>query len=140
MEKKNYRVLRKAKRTPERIAEDKAKYISDRETEKFKAYNAKKKIYRAQYYQENKIEERKASKKHDLGYFAVYAIDDYIGTGDAYCGQTGNLYNRMGSHKRCGRLNTDTHRVLGCFRTREQALAFEAIQHKSGYHGYNNGQ
>ena len=74
-------------------------------------------------------------KKDDLGYIAVYAIDDYNGTGDAYCGQTGNLYKRMSLHKSHGRLNTETHRILQCFETREQALVFEKIKHNEGFHG-----
>ena len=128
MEKKNYKVLRKAKRTKWRIAEDEAKYISDRKTEKWKACAAKKKITNAIF-----------NKKQYLGYFCVYIIPNYMGTGDHYCGQTGNLYARMTAHRSVGRVNTENHRVLGCFRTREQALAFEAIQHEAGYHGYNNG-
>ena len=79
-------------------------------------------------------------KKDDLGYIAVYAIDNYNGTEASYCGQTGNLVNRMKTHRQHGRLNTESHRILGCFRTREQAMAFEAIQHKAGYHGHNNGK
>ena len=120
---KTSRDLLKANRSPEQIIEDKAKS---------KAWNAN-------FYKENPEYSKEHNHKHDLGYFAVYAIDDYIGTGDAYCGQTGNLYNRMATHKKVGRINTGNHRILGCFRTREQALAFEAIQHEAGYHGYNNG-
>jgi len=75
----------------------------------------------------------------DLGYFAVYLIQNYNGLGDAYVGQTGNLYTRMSNHRKLGRLNTEAYRILQCFETREQALAFEAIQHEAGYHGYNNG-
>ena len=74
-------------------------------------------------------------ERHNLGYIAVYAIDDYNGTGAVYVGQTGNLYKRMSNHRSCGKLNTDTHRVLGCFRTREQALVFERIKHDEGFHG-----
>ena len=116
------RALAKANRSPEQIVKDEAK---------------------------RQIQIAKRKKNHpgyrspcteDLGYFAVYAIDNYNGTEASYCGQTGNLYNRMLGHKSYGRLNTESHRILQCFRTREQAMAFEAIQHEAGYHGYNNGQ
>ena len=114
--------LAKANRTPEKVAEDEANH----------------KIAQAKWKKKNL--DYRSPCTEDLGYFAVYAIDNYIGTGESYCGQTGNLYNRMKDHKRDGRINLDTHRVLGCFRTREQALAFEAIQHEAGYHGCNNGK
>ena len=116
------RALAKANRSPEQIVKDEAKR---------QIQIAKRKKNNPGY---------RSPCAEDLGYFAVYAIDNYIGTGESYCGQTGNLYNRMLGHKRDGRINLDTHRVLGCFRTREQALAFEAIQHEAGYHGCNNGK
>ena len=114
-----HRANQLAKRTPEKIAKDKAKAI----------------ITSANFRKENPEYSKERINKSDLGYYCVYLIENYNGTGDAYCGQTGNLYNRMSKHRSAGRLNTENHRILGCFRTREQALAFEAIQHKSGYHG-----
>ena len=138
--------LKKANRSPEQIVEDIAKkkivnarYVVNRSLEKV----AEDKIYKAKYYQENREDQiaqgKKSRSKHDLGYFAVYVIDNYIGTEASYCGQTKNLYTRMSRHRNLGRMNTENHRVLQCFETREQAMAFEAIQHEAGYHGYNNG-
>ena len=116
-----------ANRSPAKVAEDKARN----------------KINKAKWSKENPntiLKHTKATKlKNDLGYFAVYIIEDYMGKGDHYCGQTGNLYNRMKAHRKLGRLNTEAYRILQCFETREQAMAFEAIQHEAGYHGYNNG-
>jgi len=216
------RALRKANRSPERIAEDKAKAkiaqdnLSPEKVAEYKAgkkkqtytpeQNERRKIkraewrvknpsYMAKYHQENKIKANKVSRewykkntekananqakwkkenpekikanqakfkknnpdyispcriknpeyqkehnhKHDLGYYCVYLLENYNSLGDAYVGQTGNLYTRMQTHKSLGRLNTEAYRILQCFETREQAMVFEAIQHEAGYHGYNNG-
>jgi len=159
------RILRRANRSLEEVEKDKAahnianaKCMANRSLEKIAEYKAKKKISKNKWYQDNKEEQKritqewkkenpntikkytKAAKlKNDLGYFVVYIIPNYMGKGDHYCGQTGNLYNRMKAHRSVGRMNTESHRILGCFRTREQALAFEAIQHEQGYHGYNGG-
>ena len=148
-----------ANRTPAKIAEHKAKnYIAqvkslaNRSPEKKAEAKAYHKTYNAKWYEEN-LEKKKAKDarfqeknpgyrspcSEPLGYYAVYLIENYNGLGDHYCGQTGNLYNRMKTHKQVGKMNTENHRVLGCFRTREQAMAFEAIQHKSGYHGFYGG-
>jgi len=148
-----------ANRSTEKVEEHKAKQKiyqakcrANRSDEKIEKDKASHNITSAQWYKENTEASKAKSAKfkkdnpgyispcaEPLGYFAVYLIQNYNGLGDTYVGQTGNLYNRMSLHRYHGRLNTDTHRVLGCFRTREQALAFEAIQHEQGYHGHNNG-
>jgi len=135
-----------ANRSPEKVEKDKAKHnianakwMAKRSPEKIAEDKAKHKIVQARCLANRtpeRVEEYKEySLKHDLGYYAVYLIENYNSLGDHYCGQTGNLYNRMAHHKHLGRMNTDIHRVLQCFETREQALAFEAIQHEAGYHG-----
>ena len=142
------KALKKANRSPEQIAEDKAyfkiaqaKCFAKRTPEKAAEVKAKAKIENAKWREENPNSSEKYEKtrklKHDLGYYCVYLIENYNSLGDHYCGQTGNLYTRMKTHRQVGRMNTENHRVLGCFRTREQALAFEAIQHEAGYHGQN---
>ena len=153
-----------ANRTPEKVEEHKARqkiygaqYHQENKIEANKASREWKKnnpgyvspcvTKNPNYYKEYSKEWKEANpgyhkQRHldsDLGYYAVYIIEDYMGTGDAYCGQTGNLYTRMSTHRRDGRLNTEAYRILQCFETREQAMAFEAIQHEAGYHGYNNG-
>jgi len=75
------------------------------------------------------------SHKHDLGYWVVYLIHNYNGLGDTYCGQTGNVYNRMKSHKSDGRLNTETYEIIKQLETLEDALEFEAYMHEQGYDG-----
>jgi len=143
------RALVKANRTPEETEEFRLKDLAN--VLKWAKENPEKyKASKANWYQNNKEEEKAKSAKWkkdnpgyrspclveaDLGYFAVYAIDDYIGTGAAYCGYSSNLYSRMIVHRHHGRLNTESHRILQCFRTKEQAMAFERIKHNEGYHG-----
>jgi len=124
--------LKKANFSTEQLAEDKAK----RKISTAKCRANRTPEQKAEDYAKRKI--RIAAT--DLGCYAVYLIENYNSSGDHYCGQTGNLHTRMQAHKTSGRLNTDAYRVLQYFETREQALAFEAIQHEAGYHGYNNGQ
>ena len=97
------------------------------------------KEYSKEWHKANPGYQKQCHLDRNLGYFAVYLIQNYNGLGDAYVGQTGNLYARMSNHRKLGRLNTEAYRILQCFETREQALAFEAIQHEAGYHGYNGG-
>jgi len=80
------------------------------------------------------------SHKHDLGYWVVYLIHNFDGLNNIYCGQTGNVYNRMKAHKSKGRLNTETYELIKQCETYEEALEFEAYMHEQGYHGYNNGK
>jgi len=130
--------LRRANRSTERIAEDKVKHALA--TAKWNKANPNKvKASNAKFKESNPDYRVPCMAEADLGYYAVYLIENYNSSGDHYCGQTGNLYNRMTHHRHCGKLNTENHRILQCFETREQAMAFEAIQHEAGYHGYNNG-
>jgi len=146
--KKIYEAEWRAKRSPEKVAEDKAKQkiVKAKWNEKNPNYIPPCIIANPSYKKEQHARFYKAHPNYiqpsaeDLGYYVVYIIPNYIGTEASYCGQTGNLYNRMSLHRSVGRLNTESHRILGCFRTREQAMAFEAIQHEAGYHGGNNGK
>ena len=143
------RALVKANRTPEETEEFRLKDIAnskrwvEENPEKYKASNDN--------WRKNNPDKEKASRERfkekypdyrspiltesDLGYWAVYSIPNYNGTGDAYCGYSSNLYARMTVHRSHGRLNTESHRILQCFETKEQAMAFERIKHNEGYHG-----
>jgi predicted GIY-YIG superfamily endonuclease len=111
---------------------------------------AQKKITDANWYQENKKEQKRQMQEwakknpgyykewhsqHDLGYWVVYLIHNFDGLGNIYCGQTQNIYNRMKHHKCIGRLNTDKHELIKQCKTRRDALDFEAYMHEQGYHG-----
>jgi len=143
------RALVKANRTPEELIEFRLREIAnfkrwaEENPEKHKASKDnwrknnpdKEKEYRANFKEKHPDYRSPIIIESDLGYFAVYAIDNYNDTGDAYCGYSSNLHTRMAIHRHHGRLNTDNHRVLGCFRTKEQAMAFERIKHNEGFHG-----
>jgi len=143
------RALVKANRTPEETEEFRLKDLAN--VKRWVEENPEKHKASKDNWRKNNPDKEKASRERfkekypdykspiitesDLGYFAVYAIDNYNDTGDAYCGYSSNLYARMIAHKSLGRMNTDTHRVLQCFETKEQAMAFERIKHNEGYHG-----
>jgi len=157
------RALKRANRTPEEVAKNKiyqkewAKknpdYIRpckienpdyDKETMKrFHKANPdyvppcviKNPNYREDWNKANPEYQKEWTSQHDLGYWVVYLIHNYNGLGDTYCGQTGNVYNRMKVHKSDGRLNTETHELIKQCETLRQALDFEAYMHEQGYHG-----
>ena len=143
------RALVKANRTPEELIEFRlkesanSKRWAEENPEKYKASNTnwrknnpdKDKASRDKWKKNNPGYRSPKLVEADLGYWAVYSIPNYNDTGDAYCGYSSNLYSRMAVHKNLGRLNTESHRILQCFRTKEQAMAFERIKHNEGYHG-----
>jgi len=143
------RALVKANRTPEETEEFRlkdlanAKRWAEENPEKHKASNDnwrknnpdKVNASSAKWKKDNPSYRSPCLVEADLGYWVVYSIPNYNDTGDAYCGYSSNLYSRMAVHRSHGRLNTESHRILQCFRTKEQAMAFERIKHNEGYHG-----
>ena len=67
------------------------------------------------------------------GLFTVYLLPK-----ENYVGQTDCYHLRMKNQKSLGRDITDA-KVLGSYKTREEALAVEASYHAKGYKGFNNG-
>jgi len=124
----------------------KAEWRANRSDEKVAEDKAKAKINKTKWYQENKEQKKitdakwvkanpEYAHKHDLGYWVVYLIKNYNGLGDTYCGQTGNVYNRMKTHKSDGTLNSDKYELIKQCETYEDALEFEAYMHEQGFHG-----
>jgi len=83
---------------------------------------------------------KELNHKHDLGYWVVYLIHNFDGLNNIYCGQTQNIYKRMGNHKSKGTLNTDNYEIIKQLETLEDALEFEAYMHEQGYHGKITGR
>jgi len=65
----------------------------------------------------------------------VYVIRNYDNLNNDYCGATRHLYDRMHNHRSLGKLNTESYKVLEKFSTKSEALGFELLMHKAGYHG-----
>ena len=102
-----------------------------------KEWSKKNPDYYKEWSKKNPEYSKEIARKHDLGYWVVYLIKNYNGLGDTYCGQTGNIYNRMAKHKSKGKLNSDKYELIKQCETLRQALDFEAYMHEQGYHGYN---
>ena len=64
------------------------------------------------------------------GYYYVYLLPDHD-----YVGHTNNLTFRMRDHRNVYGRNTDNMQVLGSFKTRDEAKAYELQKHKEGYLG-----
>ena len=69
------------------------------------------------------------------GFFTVYLLPK-----DNYVGQTSNMYRRLFEHKSESNRDTTDAKVLGKYKTREEALAIEASYHAKGYLGFNSGK
>jgi len=134
-----------ANRSPEKVAEDKARdkinkanwYQENKEEQKrqMQEWNKENPDYISPCEIENPNYQSEHNHKHDLGYWVVYLIKNYNDLGDTYCGQTQNIYNRMAVHKSVGTLNSDKYELIKQCETLEDALEFEAYMHEQGYHG-----
>ena len=120
-----------------------AERIAARRKEYHKTYYASeesqaKKKAQQKIYRRNNREHRAAVSKAYRESFQDGLFTVYILPKENYVGQTDCYPLRIKNHKSLGRDITDA-KVLGSYKTREEALAVEASYHAKGYKGFNNG-
>jgi hypothetical protein len=94
---------------------------------------AQQKIYRRNTREHRAVITKAYRESFQDGLFTVYILPK-----ENYVGQTDCYPLRIKNHKSLGKDITDA-KVLGKYKTREEALAIEASYHAKGYNGWNYG-
>ncbi len=89
--------------------------------------------YQRKYRGDNKDNAAAYRESKKDGLFTVYLLPK-----ENYVGQTECLSRRLQRHRYKNRNTTDA-KVLGKYKTREEALAIGSSYHAKGYNGLNNG-
>ena len=99
-----------------------------------KAWRQANKDYAKAYYKKNKEKMKASSKdfresKKDGLYTVYYLVNEN------YVGQTNNLYQRLSVHKNDNSRDVSIVKIIGKYKTREEAIEVEASYHSIGFNG-----